>query len=206
MPKRTKPPAEAGGPREQMRDRRPSSRAEDSTLDLASIRQVQRLGDLLVDEETGEILEWPADAGADRLEYLGRQRAEARRQESAWRQLGGFHGRLLLALLEAEQLDAYNGASVRILRQPGRDNRYGDPAKIPQAWRRFELTPVQLDAIWRCATRLDRQALLEQETAGELPAGLTEFLTAGQIGAPYVRVDTARRSAPRIETELRDDG
>jgi hypothetical protein len=175
----------------------------DNNASEMAVRNVERVGDLLIDEATGEILEWPADVAVDRWEWLGRQAAEARAQENAWKAAGGFYRRLLLGHLDAEQLDRFVGETVRFGRRNGRDNRVGDPAKLDAVREQFELTRTHLKHIRGTANRYNRKDLDALEKRGQLPEGVTEALTSGRIGDAYAQVDLVRKEAPVVEKNIR---
>lgn len=173
-------------------------------LDLSGIRAVERVGDLIIDQDSGEILEWPVDLKVDRWEWLARQAAETTAQEKAWKAAGGFFRRLLLGYLEAEQLDRYTGADVKFARRNGQDRRWADPAKLDEVKERYELTRSQLIAIRSTANRYNKKNLQALEERGKIPKGTTEALLSGTIGDPFVVVDRVKKQAPAHEISIQE--
>ena len=177
----------------------------DNADDIAAIHGVTRLGDLVVDDETGEILEWPdlRATGLDRLEWLGRQRADARQEENAWKSVGGFYGKLIGQLMEADELVRYNGDTISITSSGTGDRRYGDPALL----RALEVGPRrETRAILFAATRLDLAILRDLESRRLLPRGTGSEISRGSPPATYYQVRRARHAAPRLEQGLRETG
>lgn len=172
---------------------------DEREADIASIRGVTRLGDLIVDDETGEIVAIPEDIGADFLEWVGRQRAEARAQENAWKSIGAFYQKLVAGRMEGEELERYDGTSVGISSVRGRDTRYGNPAKLAA----LEVGPLRYKrAVLLAATRLDLGVIRDLEAQRRLPRGTAAEITEGKLGDPYWTVRTKRREAPKLEQRI----
>jgi hypothetical protein len=68
------------------------------------------VGETVLDEETGEILEWPAGV-SDRLEYLATQHRNAAEQEKGWGVQKGFWSRLLDRALSEAGTKKHAGAT-----------------------------------------------------------------------------------------------
>ena len=168
----------------------------DNAGDIAAIRGVTRLGDLVVDDETGEIVAIPEDIGADFLEWVGRQRAEARVQENAWKSIGAFYQKLVGGRMEGEELERYDGETVNIGQVRGRDSRWGDPKRLAA----LEVGPLRYKrAILAATTRLDLDVIRDLEATRRMPRGTAAEITQGKIGEPYWTVRTKRRAAQREE-------
>lgn len=169
---------------------------DDRDTDIASIRGVTRLGDLIVDDETGEIVAIPEDIGADFLEWVGRQRAEARAQENAWKSIGAFYQKLVAGRMEGEELERYDGTTVNIGSTRGRDGRWGDPKLLAA----LEVGPLRYKrAILAATTRLDLDVIRELERTRRMPRGTAAEITQGKLSDPYWTVRTKRQVAPKLE-------
>jgi hypothetical protein len=176
---------------------------DDQTVDIAGIRGVTRLGDLIVDDETGEIVALPEDLGADFLEWAGRQRTEARAQENAWKSIGAFYQKLVGGRMEGEQLERYDGTTVGISQVRGRDSRWGDPKRLAA----LEVGPLRYKrAILAATTRLDLDVIRDLESQRRLPRGTAAEITQGKLGDAYWTVRAKRLEAPEMTKEMIDDG
>lgn len=173
-----------------------------NTLDDPPIEQrdgiaALKIGDLLIDEETGEVLEWPAGSGADRLAYLTRQCVEAQRAVKAWETALNAYRAAIGRLLDDAGIDSvrtqHGAAAIR-----NRTNRVGRPERVPDVADRYELRREQVEAIWQCAATLDAKRLLALSEAGAIPDDAARDLIDSKTIA-YVQVTAARPAPPSIE-------
>ena len=119
--------------------------------------QAVKIGDIIIDEETGEILEMPEGIG-DPLEWLTHRTNEANAASNAWKGIAGMYKKAIGELL--------NKAGVKSMRTQygtpgwrGRVTRMGCPELLPDVAERYELSRAQQDAILACASQLDAKEL-----------------------------------------------
>ena len=172
-------------------------------------REVVRVDDMLVDPETGEILE-----GADDLDSLTQRLVDAQAQIKAWEQAVALYKSAI-----GRKLDLLN---IRTAETPfgipqwrTQTRRYGKADRVLHAKQRFGLIDADVEAIYACASALDPKKLdeLRDEFLSDAPAGFDsahadpadlsllraiEFLIDEQT-ISYVLVAPLRKAAPAIE-------
>lgn len=150
---------------------------------------------MTIDTESGEILEMPEGFSGDKLGWLCVRARQCREQETTWKQAAGYYKQGIGALLnQAGQKSIateFGRASWR-----GRQNRTGDPSKIDQVAREFELDADQMTAIYATATKLDPKEL-DLLKAGVVPPEAIDALIT-ESPSEWVQVDAPRLDAPNI--------
>ena len=112
-------------------------------------------GGMVVDDATGEILEWP-DGITDKLEYLAMQHRAAAEQEKGWEFQKGFWSRLLDRALAEVGTKKYAGSTVSVTAVAGSTTRKA-PATAVVAAAAAELITADesIDLLLRAAKELD---------------------------------------------------
>ena len=128
-----------------------------------------RVGDLIVDPTTGEVVSRPSD-GTDEseLETLTRVCAEAQATiKEATAIYDAARAALLKLLTEAGERSLPTRYGTPSLRTQTR--RTGQPARVAEVAQRYELSREQTELIWMCAAALDAKQLDALAEAGLLP-------------------------------------
>jgi len=156
--------------------------------------QAVKIGDIIIDEETGEILQLPEGIG-DPLEWLTHKANEANAASKAWKGIAGKYCNALGGLLTK--------AGVKSMRTqygtPGhrtRVDRRGRPERLPQAVERYELSPSQQFAILGCASALDAKRL---DALEGVPTEAKEDLIDESVSS-WVQISPATPMPPEVET------
>ena len=156
-----------------------------------------KIGDLIIDEETGEILQLPEGVG-DPLEWMTHQANEARAAEKAWAAVGGMYKTALGDLLTK--------AGVKSMRTkygaPGwrsRRNRKVRLDRLPQILEDHELSHEDVLTLLLCASELS----VTKVEAGDLPADALKELIDETPPATWVQITPASPQPPDIETVKR---
>jgi hypothetical protein len=156
-----------------------------------------KIGDLIIDEETGEILEMPEGAG-EPLEWLTHRANEARAASKAWEGIGGMYkkaiGQLLIKAGVKSMRTQYGTPGWR-----GRLTRTGRPERLPEVAKEHELSRDQQNAILGCASALDAKKLDALEgVPKEAKAGLVD-----ESESSWVQISPATPQPPEVERVLR---
>ena len=156
-----------------------------------------KIGDLIIDEQTGEILQLPEGIG-EPLEWLTHKANEAIRSGKAWEGIAGMYKKALGELL--------NQAGVKSMKTqygaPGwreRKNRKIRLDKLPQVIKDYELPHGDVLALLLCASGLN----LNMVDALKLPDGAKEKLIDEQPPTMYVQITPAAPMPPPIESVKR---
>ena len=151
---------------------------------------VYEVNGLLVDAETGEIIE----SDGDPIERLIAAGIEARQQRQQWenyeKAMKAAAGYFLTA--EHPESETPAGIAKRITRK----NRRAKPDGIPAVLDEFELTDAQVRALFECAKELDPKlldALAEQQV---VPGDVVDMLVT-ESTTSYVQFDALRKIAPQ---------
>lgn len=159
--------------------------------------QAVKVGDLLIDESTGEVLEW-GDVSGDRFEWLTLQAIRAQRSIDGWEQALGIIKRALGWMLSQ--------ADQRSIRTPygtprwaSRVDRVAAPERVPKVIEAFELPREVEMLIWMTAKSLDPKKLTELEANGILPEGIAKALIEDKPRGPWLQIDAPREQPPEIE-------
>ena len=156
-------------------------------------QEAVKVGDLVIDEETGEILETPEGIG-DPLEWLTHKTNEAIRAGKAWEGIAGMYKKALGELL--------NKAGVKSMKTqygaPGwrsRPNRKVRVDRLPDVIKDYELTHAQIEALLLCAPglRVNEVELLD------LPDGAKEKLIEDGLPTAYLQITPPTPMPPDIE-------
>lgn len=159
----------------------------------------QKIGDLVIDEETGEVLEWPEGVSGDKISALILRAVQARRNREGWEQAEALYKRAIGDQLSRAGVKAaktqWGTASWRAP-QPspvGRADRLEAIAEL------HELTGTDLLLIYSCGTHIDgKRLLLLAEKVPSLAKAITEMIEWRETKV-HVRIDPPREAAPEIE-------
>jgi hypothetical protein len=159
-----------------------------------------KVGDLLVNEESGEILEWPAGWTGDKFEHLTLQAVKAQQNIAGWEQSLGIIKRALGWMLSQ--------ADQRSIRTPygtprfaSRVDRVAAPERVPQVVEQMELGREIEALIWMTAKALDPKKLTELEQNGVLPEGVARALIEDKPRGPWLQIDPPKEQPPEISHE-----
>jgi hypothetical protein len=157
---------------------------------------VIKVGDLVIDESTGEVLDWPAGTG-NRVEYLTKLCVEAQQAIKAWEAALNGYKHALGKLLDDEAVTSLKtGYGTPAWRTQNRTT--GRPERVADVARAHELAPAQVDEIWRCATALDAKRLIALADAGAIPPSVAADLIDTKTSR-FLVVTAARPPAPVVE-------
>jgi hypothetical protein len=152
---------------------------------------------LLIDAETGEVLEWPAGMTGDRFEWVKQRMIEAGAQMRRWEALGGFYKQALGRMLDQMGVKKHEGVQWVA---PG-PRKHLDPEKLARFMEDREIPfPVQVAAYRRIVRAVSADAFIEEFGSEESIAALIEE----KPSKPYIRFDTPARAAPSIHHGERD--
>lgn len=155
-----------------------------------------KVQDLIIDEDTGEVLELPENAG-DKAEFLTYRLVTLQESERAYKQAIVL---LKLALKrELEKLDLkslqtqYGRPVIR-----SRTTRKGIVARLPQVADDNELTREQKQLILCCATYLDVTHLETIAADGQIPREAAEALIE-ETHSEWLQVSPILKEPPIVE-------
>jgi hypothetical protein len=155
--------------------------------------EVAKIGDIIIDPESGEILEMPEGVG-DPIEWLTHKTNEAQRAGKAWEAVTGMYKAALGELL--------NKAGVKSMRTqygaPGwrsRPNRKVRVDRLPDVIKDYELTRAHVEALLLCAPGLRVKEVEDLE----LPDGVKEKLIEEGMPTAYVQITPATPMPPDVE-------
>jgi hypothetical protein len=130
-----------------------------------------KVGDLVIDEDTGEILELPAGVG-EPIAWLTHRANEAKAAKKAWEALEAMFkaalGRLLIQSDLKKMTTEYGTPGWR-----SRKTLRVDMDRLDDVVQEFELGPADIAAIRGCVKAYDAKAILELE----IPLGARMALT-----------------------------
>lgn len=165
------------------------------------------IDDLVVDPETGEIIQWPADVGPSRIDYLQAAYVEAREEESAWKLTKQGLGRALDQHLGDAGVASYNGAAWRSTHVVVKDafKIYRPTVELLVAAK--VINGEQADELAeRTAAMLDEFKLEAADAmveAGSLTAEQRDLLIVREPRASYVRTGKLPKAEPKRARTLR---
>jgi hypothetical protein len=142
---------------------------------------------LLIDEDTGEVLDWPEGVTGDRFEWIKSRMIEANAQKTRWDQLCGYYKQALGRMLDEMGVKKHEGV------------QWVAPQERP--W----IDPVKL-GVWLSETEVPipmRLAVYDRATKA-LDAGIVRDMLPDldiieyKASKPYIRFDTPQRAAPEI--------
>ena len=155
-----------------------------------------KVDDLIIDEDTGEVLELPENAG-DLVEFLTYREVELARGESAYKQ-----ARFLVKLALKRELEKLDLRSLQT--QYGRPvirtrvNRKGKVERLAQAIVDFEISGAQRDAIMGTATSFDGRLLDNLADNGFVPREAIEALIEENT-SEWLQVSPVLKTPPVVE-------
>ncbi len=151
-----------------------------------------KVDDLIIDEDTGEILELPENAG-DLVELLTYREVELARGESAYKQ-----ARFLIKLALKRELEKLDLKSLQtqygrpVIRS--RTTRKGKIEHIHHVVVQYELANEQVVDIFACASALDPKKLEDSGLPPEVVEALIEENTS-----EWVQVSPILKEPPVVE-------
>jgi hypothetical protein len=166
-------------------------------------RFVVRVGDLVIDEQTGEILEYPDGWQGDLVEHLLRMALFAKQQQKEWDRQ---HDLLRFALgkkLEERNLERFGSPVGRVaFRQ--RDTRLATVERMMALAKRYQWPRTIVAGVMTCAKTFDPGKLealaanFDQQGRKAVAKVLREDLIEVRT-TRYVQVDPALQDAPRLD-------
>lgn len=155
-------------------------------------------GGMVVDEATGEILEWP-EGVTDKLEYLAMQHRAAAEQEKGWEVQKGFWARLLDRALAEVGTKKYAGATVSVTAVAGSTTRKAPATAVASAAAAELITADEASSLLlRAAKDLDIGEvdawIGEQDEARRKPLRLALIQLSARNG--YVTTRATLKAAP----------
>jgi hypothetical protein len=161
------------------------------------------IGDLVLVEETGEVVEWPqgSASGPERIDYFVRQYGFAREQEAAWSQAKAAYSAVLQSLLSEAGVASRKGDAGSVTAVPDGETVKAPAKNLGKAVAAEMLTHDQAGMLAvRAAKELDRAEV--EAWIGEQPepqrAALREVLFDRVPRKGYAMVRPARHAAPEI--------
>jgi len=162
---------------------------------LDEMRGAVKIGDLLIDEETGEVLEWPEGVSGDKFEWLTLRAKQAQANIDGWKAVEA-HLRRALGHMLGDQRSIKTAYGTP--RWASRVDRIAKPERVPKVVQEFELSREGELAIWMTAKELDpkRIDVLPEEL---VPAEAKRLLVEDVPRGPWVQIDPPRAAPPEIE-------
>lgn len=156
-------------------------------------QEATKIGDIIIDEETGEILQMPEGIG-DPLEWFTHLANEANAASNAWKATAGMYRQAIGRLLDQAGVKSmktqYGTPGWR-----GRLNRKGRPERLPEVTEQYELSRDQQNAILGCASALDAKLLDALEgVPQEAKSDLIEVSESS-----WVQITPPRPAPPDVE-------
>ena len=155
-----------------------------------------RVNDLIIDEDTGEVLEMPENAG-DLVEFLTYREVELARGESAYKQ-----ARFLVKLALKRELEKLDLKSLQtqygrpVIRS--RTTRKGKVERFLKVVEDFELTGGQQDSIRFTASAYDPKRLDYLAERGYVPREAIEALIE-ETHSEWLQVSPILKTPPVVE-------
>lgn len=145
---------------------------------------------LLIDADTGEIIEWPEGVTTDRFEWMKQKMIEAGAQMRRWEALGGFYKQALGRMLDQMGVKKHEGVQWVA---PG-PRRVLDPIKMADWMLSCEVpADIQLKVYRETVKAVDAAVVVDIFRDDSLAALVEE-----RPSKPYIRFDVQARSAPSI--------
>ena len=158
-----------------------------------------KIDDLIIDEDTGEVLEMPKGVTGELVEFLTFREVELGRGESAYKQ-----ARFLVKLAIKRELEKLDLKSLQT--QHGRPvirrrvTRKGQMDRLETVARNHELTREQMEFILWCASSLDAKRL---ESLDSVPREAIEALIEEKT-SEWLQVSPVLKEPPVVERIVRE--
>ena len=155
-----------------------------------------KVDELIIDEDTGEVLELPENAG-DKAEFLTYRLVTLQEAERAYKQ-----AIVLLKLALKRELEGLDLTSLQtqygrpVIRS--RTTRKGKVERLEKVRSDFELEDVEFAAIWRSATSFDAKALDALAESGFVPREAIEALIE-ETHSEWLQVSPILKAPPVVE-------
>ena len=158
--------------------------------------QVTRIDDLIVDEDTGEIIATPEEVRGDRLDWTIQRGREAMEQIKAWEAALRAYKAAAGALLERQDLARYHSAAG-LAETRSRTTRTVDRATFEEVALAEEWEPSAIERLTlRAATKLDPDIVAEHAAA--LAERVIEIKTS-----TWTQFGATRKAAPKVSRVTR---
>ena len=155
-----------------------------------------KVEDLIIDEDTGEVLEMPQNAG-DKTEFLTYRLVTLQESERAYKQ-----AIMLIKLALKKELESLDLKSLQtqygrpVIRS--RPTRKGKMNRLPNVSGQYELTNEQVVTILGCAASLDATALDALVDIAGLPREAIEALIE-ETHSEWLQVSPILKEPPVVE-------
>jgi len=160
------------------------------------LHDVAKLGDLLIDTETGEVHEW-GEVSGDKFEHLTLQAMKAQANIAGWEQALAIYKRAL-----GRMLDQADQRSIRTPygtpRWASRVDHVANPDRVPQVVEHFELGREIEGLIWMTAKALGHRKLQEMADNGIFGQDVVRALVEDVPRGPWIVIDPPKEQAPEI--------
>lgn len=176
-----------------------------STASDTTFRSVVEFDDFLVDEETGEVLEYLGKKAKPTLDNIMSRLLGAQQTLREWERAVAIYKAMARRILQDEGLNSYSDAfgSVAIRSRLVRTAR---GAQIPAIAAQYELSEAQIEALYDCAATLDIKKLEALAAAGVVEREAVEALVETKESAPWVEARHPRKLSPYITPAYDADG
>lgn len=166
-----------------------------------------RVGDLLIDDETGEILEWPAGVEPEgRLEWLQAQHKNAVEEEGRWKETKQSYSRALDAQLTRLGARQYVGDAHKSWAVAEGVTRDAPAERLRELLALEAVKPSEArELMWLLASDLDVKRIEQSVRNGKVERPIADFLIVKGTRAGYVRTDKVAKAAPTIAKESSRD-
>lgn len=153
--------------------------------------------DLIADEDTGEVLQWPEGIGPDRMEYLMAQHREAAVQESLWEMRKSTLSRVMEAQLGELGARNYTGYHHKAVHYAGGTERKARAMRLREALQWGVINREQFDAILEtCARDLDPGEIQDRVAEGLINQEQADYLIDKTPRVGHVRTSALPMPAP----------
>jgi len=163
-----------------------------------------RVGEFVVDEETGELLDWPDGIGPDRIDALQSAHLLAREQEAQWKLAKQAMGRAVGAALGRLGLRRFDGDRYRSWVVADSEVAQVTERRVMEALDAEILSLDELERLRSMAVReYDPKTVSALVQSGDLSERAAKFIVTRIARAGYTQTEPAKQLAPRVEREPR---
>lgn len=159
---------------------------------------------LIVNTETGEVVEWPA-SGPLSMEVLGARFVQAKAEGKAWRDAEKAYEAVIYRLITGEGLERVASPNWGMLKPTLGENVYVPGGEELLAWMRVVEYPRDTDSLMALIASIQQLSSERFEiVCREL--GYPFDALARRTPYQYVRHTAARHAAPRVRKRAAGDG
>jgi hypothetical protein len=168
--------------------------------------KLTKVGEIVVDNETGEVIEWPEDLTTwqQKASHLMSRYHQAQEEEKAWTNYRRFLGSILATMLNDQQLESYTdddlGLRTAVKR---RTTEKAEPPKVAEILLKNELVAYKdiPDIIVATAKTLDPETLRNELSYNwNIDSEIIESMIDKTVSSAYAEVRVLRQPAPKIIT------